>query len=73
MDGYHIHVGGGFGPDAGIAREVYRDVKGEEAPRIVERMLKAYVAHRAGKDEPFFAFTRRHELETLKAMFEEIA
>jgi ferredoxin-nitrite reductase len=73
VDGYHIHVGGGFGPDAGIAREVYRDVKGEEAPRIVERMLKAYVAHRADKDEPFFAFTRRHELETLKAMFEENA
>jgi len=73
VDGYHIHVGGGFGPDASIAREVYRDVKGEDAPRIVERMLKAYVAHRADKDEPFFTFTRRHELETLKAMFEKFA
>ena len=36
-------------------------------------MLKAYVAHRADKDEPFFTFTRRHELETLKAMFEKFA
>src|SRR6516164_7614889 len=60
VDGYHIHVGGGFGPDAGIAREIYRDVKAEDAPRTVERMLKAYLAHRAGREEPFFAFTRRH-------------
>jgi ferredoxin-nitrite reductase len=73
VDGYHVHVGGGFGPDAGIAREVYRDVKGEDAPRIVERILKAYMAHRAGKDEPFFAFTRRHEIDALKMMFEQFA
>ena len=28
VEGYHIHVGGGFGPDATIAREIYRDVEG---------------------------------------------
>ena len=33
VEGYHIHVGGGFGPDAAIAREIYRDVKAEDAPR----------------------------------------
>ena len=71
VEGYHIHVGGGFGPDAGIAREIYRDVKAEDAPGTVERMLKAYLAHRAGREEPFFAFTRRHDLDALKAMFEQ--
>jgi ferredoxin-nitrite reductase len=71
VEGYHIHVGGGFGPDAGIGREIYRDVKAEDAPRTVERMLMAYLAHRTGREEPFFAFTRRHELEALKAMFEQ--
>jgi ferredoxin-nitrite reductase len=71
VEGYHIHVGGGFGPDAGIGREIYRDVKAEDAPRTVERMLKAYLAHRTGREEPFFAFTRRHELDPLKAMFEQ--
>ena len=71
VEGYHIHVGGGFGPDAGIAREIYRDVKAEDAPRTIERMLRAYLAHRAGREEPFFAFTRRHELDALKAMFEQ--
>ena len=29
------------------AREIYRDVKAEDAPQTVERMLKAYLAHRA--------------------------
>ncbi len=54
-------VGGGFGPDAACGREIYRDVKAEDAPKTVERMLKAYLAHRASADESFLAFTRRHD------------
>ena len=42
VEGFHIYVGGGFGPDAGIARELYRDVKVEDCPQAVERILKAY-------------------------------
>jgi ferredoxin-nitrite reductase len=68
-EGYHILVGGGFGPDAGLGREVFRDVKAEDAPRVVERMLKAYLAHRASAEEPFFAFTRRHEVDRLQRLF----
>jgi len=70
IEGYHIYVGGGFGPDAVLGREIYRDVKAQDAPRAVERMLKSYVAHRASADETFFAFSRRHEVDALKAMFE---
>jgi len=70
VEGYHIHVGGGFGPDAGIGREIYHDVKAQDAPRTVERMLRAYLHHRACEQETFAAFTRRHELDALKALFE---
>ena len=56
VEGYHIHVGGGFGPDAAIAPEIYHDVKAEDAPGIIERMLKAYLAHRASPQESFLAF-----------------
>ena len=49
VEGYHIYVGGGFGPDAALGRELYRDVTAEEAPRTVERILKAYLAHRASR------------------------
>ena len=68
VEGYHIMVGGGFGPDAAIGRELYRDVKAEDAPKTVERMLKGYLAHREGT-ENFLAFTRRHEIDTLKTLF----
>jgi len=73
VEGYHILVGGGFGPQAGLAREIYKDVKAEDAPPIVERMLKAYLAQRASPAETFQAFTRRHEIPALTQMFAEIA
>jgi len=72
-EAYHIHVGGGFGPQAQCGREIYREVKAEEAPRTIERMLKAYLANRAGPQESFADFTRRHEIDALKALFEEQA
>jgi ferredoxin-nitrite reductase len=73
VEGFHIHVGGGFGPEAAIARELYRDVRAEECPRVVERMLSAYVAGRAEPSETFQQFSRRHDAETLKSLFGEIA
>ncbi len=70
VEGYHVHVGGGFGPDAALGREIYRDVKAEDAPALVERMLKAYLAHRAAPEETFLAFSRRHDTDALKAIFD---
>ena len=70
VEGYHIYLGGGFGPDAALGREIYRDVKAEEVPRTVERMLKGYLAQRACRDETFLAFARRHEVEALKMIFD---
>jgi ferredoxin-nitrite reductase len=70
VEGYHIYVGGGFGPNAAIGRELYRDVVAEEVPRTVGRILKAYLAHRQSPDENFLAFSRRHEVDALKAMSE---
>ncbi len=71
IEGFHVHVGGGFGAEAGIARELYRDVKAEDCPRLIERLLKSYLAHRQG-DETFLAFTRRHDEGALKAMVDRV-
>ena len=68
VEGYHVLIGGGFGPHAAIGRELYRDVTAAETPRTVERILKAYLAHRASQDESFLAFARRHDIDALKAM-----
>ena len=70
IEGYHVYIGGGFGPDAAIGREIYRDVKADELPPVIERMLKGYLTHRDSDDEDFLAFARRHEVEALKEMFE---
>jgi ferredoxin-nitrite reductase len=68
VEGYHLFAGGGFGPDAGLGKEIYHDVKAEDAPKAVERLLKAYIANRASTDETFLAFSRRHNGEDLRKM-----
>jgi ferredoxin-nitrite reductase len=73
VEGYHILIGGGFGPNAALGRELYREVVAEDAPRIIERVLKAYLTHRASPEESFLVFSRRHDIEALKAMAEREA
>ena len=40
VEGYHILVGGGFGPNAAFGRELYRDVTAEQTPRTIERISR---------------------------------
>ena len=68
VEGYHLFTGGGFGPDADVGQEVYHDLKAEDAPRTVEKLLKAYLAHRASPEETFLTFARRHDGETLRKL-----
>ena len=68
VEGYHLFTGGGFGPDADVGQEVYHDLKAEDAPRTVERLLKAYLAHRSSPEETFLTFARRHDGETLRKL-----
>ena len=70
IEGFHVHVGGGYGPDAGIARELYRDVPAVECPALVERMLKVYLANRMGGTQSFLAFTRATGGDQLKALID---
>ena len=39
----------------------------------VERLLRAYLACRASRDETFQTFTRRHDIAALTEMFAEPA
>ena len=68
VDGFHVFTGGGFGPDADVGQEVFHDVTAEDAPRYVERLLKAYVNNRASPDETFLTFARRHDGEMLRKL-----
>ena len=68
VEGYHILAGGAFAEDAAIARELFSNVKAEDAPRTVARVLRAYLANRASADETFVAFARRHDIDAIRAL-----
>lgn len=69
VEGYHVFVGGGYGADQAVGRELYRDVVAADLPATVEKMLRGYLAARASKEESFNAFVRRHETAELLEAF----
>lgn len=68
VDGYNVLVGGGYGVDGKMARELFTNVKSDDAPKVVEHILKSYMDNRASDDETFVAFASRHDIEALKTM-----
>ncbi|MEF3366733.1 NirA family protein [Methylocystis sp. 9N] len=68
VEGYNILVGGGFAEDAAIARDLYANVKAEDAPKTVARLLRAYLKHRDDAQETFAAFARRLEADDLRRL-----
>lgn len=72
VPGYHVFVGGGFGVEGGIGRELRTNVKAEDAPALVEAILRSWQTHRAAPDETFVAFARRHDIAALQALVEQV-
>jgi ferredoxin-nitrite reductase len=73
VEGFHIVVGGGFGEQPAIARELLRDIKTEDCPATVTSLLSNFLKHRANAAETFHAFTQRHDIDALKALLVETA
>lgn len=70
VEGYNIVFGGGTGAQAGIGREIFKGISFDEVPRLLERVLKTYLARR-NAGESFTEFTRRHDVKTLQELFSE--
>ena len=70
VSGYDIVIGGGFGADAKIGKELRKGVKSEDAPAFVERLLRAWMTSRASPQESFQAFANRVAIEDLLLMVE---
>lgn len=70
VEGYNVFVGGGYGKEQGIGCEMFTNVVADDAPRVIERMLRAYLAERADAKESFLTFVRRHPTQKLLEMFE---
>ena len=70
VEGYHIFLGGGYGREQDIGREIYRGVNAEDAPATIERMLRGYLAARLSGNETFRDFTKRYSTEQLTELFD---
>jgi ferredoxin-nitrite reductase len=68
QDGYHVFVGGGFGANQAVGRQVFNGIAFDSLPPLIEKMLRGYLRHRA-EGETFQAFTTRHDLNSLQAIF----
>ena len=68
VDGYNVVIGGGYGVDASIGRDFVGNIKGEDTPRFIERLLGAYLANRTGTHETFKQFTARYDDESLRRL-----
>jgi len=68
VDGYHIFVGGGFGANQAVGRQVFNGIAHDAVPPLVEKMLRGYLRHRI-ENETFQSFAARHDVNTLQAIF----
>ena len=70
-DGYHLFVGGGYGPDErGIGREVFRSIAATDVPLVTEKLLKNYLSTRRDVLESFLDWSKRFSSEELRAFCE---
>ncbi len=68
VEGYHVFIGGGYAGDAALAREFRRDVKAEDVPELIERMLRVYLAQRSAPQETFQQFSARFDIQHFQAL-----
>ena len=67
-DAYHVFIGGGFGRNQTVGRQVFSGISVKELPTMIEKILRAYLKHRYGR-ESFQQFSTRHDVGRLQEMF----
>lgn len=65
VEGYHIHLGGGWGARQGIARLMFESITAEDCPDTVAAIVGGYLQQR-GDGESFVDFVSRSSDEELK-------
>jgi ferredoxin-nitrite reductase len=67
LEGYHVFVGGGFGDNQALGRQLFSSLSVEQLKPTLEKMLAGYLRQRHS-GESFAQFTRRHDLNTLQQL-----
>lgn len=68
VEGYHVHVGGGWGVEQGIGRRLIESLPFDQVPAAVERLLRHYLEQRSSGDESFASFVRGQVDDVLRAV-----
>jgi ferredoxin-nitrite reductase len=68
VESYHVFVGGGFGTHQAVGRQVFSGIAFDDLKPTLEKSLKGFLRHR-NPGETFQAFTSRHDLNSLQAIF----
>ena len=68
LEGYHVFVGGGFGNNQAVGRQIFQGISFADLKPTLEKMLRGYLRHRQN-EETFQSFTKRHDLNKLQVIF----
>ncbi|MCC9600681.1 NirA family protein [Stieleria sp. JC731] len=67
VDGYHVHLGGGWGERQGIARLIFESVAFDEMSTLLSAVIQGYLDQRSD-GESFVDFSSRKTDDELKAL-----
>lgn len=67
VEGYHVFVGGGFGDQPQLGRQLFSGVSVRMLKPTILQMVKSYLKHRQSS-ESFRAFTSRHDIGELQVL-----
>ena len=73
VEGYHVFVGGGYGADQAIGRELIRGLIADDVPPLIETLMRGYLAERNGAGESFNDYVRRQPIEHLQRLCEPVS
>jgi ferredoxin-nitrite reductase len=71
VDGYHVHLGGGWGDRQGIARLIFESIAFQEIPGLLSAVIGGYLQQR-NAGESFVEFTSRTSDDDLKSLAGEL-
>lgn len=67
VDGYHVHLGGGWGANRGLGRLLFEFVAMEDVPELLASIIGGYLRKRHPQ-EPFVQFAARSSDEELRQL-----
>jgi len=68
VEGYHVFVGGGYGDNRQIGRQIAASVAFDDLPPLVEQLLLAWQLERTASTETFQTWVRGKSLSELQAL-----